>query len=91
MATISMDVEVEIDLDDLDTSDLARTLIKKQGWQKALEGALALKKDSQSFNHTGADTDDDADIRALVENYKLGRPVDAIIATIAYNNFGFVL
>jgi hypothetical protein len=82
--TISQYVDVEVDMDDIRAEDLAKALVKKPKYRAALDKALHGDKSIKSFN-------DEADeVRELIEAYKCGKPIEPIIASLAYSKYGWV-
>lgn len=84
--TVSQYVDIDVDLDDIDTDDLALELIKRANYTAALDKAL--KK--AHTNDSRCEDEDDDQIKALVDAFRMRKPVESIIASIAFNKYGFV-
>ena len=80
-----VDVDVEIDYNDLDVDDLAAALISKPNYQAALDKAISGIQTNQP------DYEDYDQVKELVENFRCKKPIESIIASIAYNRFGLVV
>jgi hypothetical protein len=81
--TVSQYVDIDIDLDDISANDLAKALVNKKNYQAALDKAL--HGDSSIILHDDAD-----EIRELVEAFRCHKPIEPLIASIAYSKYGLV-
>lgn len=79
--TVYKHIDIDVELDEIDTDDLAEELIKRTGYTKALDKALDKSCD---------DYDDYDKIKELVDAFRLKKPVENIIASIAYDRYGLV-
>ena len=85
--SISTEVDVEIDYRDFNANDLAKILVTKPNYQAALDKALNPTKAS---NKKPDEIEDDEQIKSLVEAFRSHKPVEAIIARIAFSRYGMV-
>lgn len=87
MARITVEVEAEIDVSDIDTLVLAKSLIKKRDWDKALQMAIS-KTDCK---HMPEENDLHQELRTMIDQYKMGKDIAPFISKIAYQEFGMVV
>jgi hypothetical protein len=82
--TVSQYIDVEVDLDDISAENLAKALVNKKNYQAALDKALHGDSLIKSSN-------DEADeMRELVEAYRCHKPIEPLLASIAYSKYGLV-
>ena len=83
MTSISVRIQVDDVLDELDTDQLAEKLVKRNDWQAKLHEAI------------GGGTVElptmIVDLTNLVEQYRLGRPIDESLRNIAWNHLGRII
>jgi hypothetical protein len=82
--TVSQYIDVEVDLDDISAEHLAKALVNKKNYQAALDKA-------QHGDGLIKSIDDDTDeIRDLIEAYRCHKPIEPLLASIAYSKYGLV-
>ena len=92
--TVSQYVDVDVDLDDCNADDLAKALIKKKDYSKALDKALGAKQTNDASYEDCEDCEDCEDyddLKSLIEAFKLNKPIDHMLASIAYKKYGMVM